>query len=416
MQQGPAPIVAAALLTACLPGAAAVAAEVVANSSYEHYDGFLAHEAGHLRDHPPGADYNKETTVARLSVTAEGCVALVWILMVCSMPMVAIKLEGRKITRSQFVIFAVMWITFLGGVYLFTNILLFKSVHFEGVRSLTIVECVYLFSQMLTTVGYGDIVPARPRAQVFVGLYVVFNLMIIANVMSDVTDIVLSHTKAYYQKLKKEMLNTMFEGSSMTTSEDEASREPPLSSRSKAKKQWMEQRLPPMPWKQLVQSSMVFVTWCVIGVFFYVHYPGEDRTTSEAIYMSVISLSTVGFGVYTPITEVGKVFGAFWMLFGSFSLVWVVGCFNELMGQMKARETFAKSCSQLHMSDLFKELPDRMDLHDFTCFALLYSGLVEEKKLNLIDDTFKELGPSDEGNLSKEAVQALLERCRDGKA
>merc|ERR1719327_875770 len=75
-----------------------------------------------------------------------------------------------------------------GGFFLFTNVLLFQSIHFKQIRPLTIVECIYFMAQVITTVGYGDIPPAKPRGQVFVGLYVLGALFIIAMVISDLTN------------------------------------------------------------------------------------------------------------------------------------------------------------------------------------------------------------------------------------
>merc|ERR1719241_2864 len=75
-----------------------------------------------------------------------------------------------------------------GGLYLFTNIILFKSGHFEEVRSLTTVECIYFMSQIITTVGYGDITPAKPRGQVFVALYVLGALFVIAMLVSQIIE------------------------------------------------------------------------------------------------------------------------------------------------------------------------------------------------------------------------------------
>jgi len=73
------------------------------------------------------------------------------------MPLVVIYMDGKNITQSQIISFAIMWVILGIGVYLFNQILVFQSVHFQTQRSLTIVECVYLMSQIITTVGYGDI-------------------------------------------------------------------------------------------------------------------------------------------------------------------------------------------------------------------------------------------------------------------
>lgn len=377
-------------------------------------------EASKGADHPPPGqgDYNPETEVVKLSVTAEACIAILWILMVCCMPLVAIKLEGRNVvTRSQMMIFGVMWTTFLVGVFLFTNVLYFQSVHFDGIRSLTLVECVYLFSQILTTVGYGDIVPAKPRAQVFVGMYVIFNLLIIAHVISDVSDIISRHSRAYYNRLVKAAASQlMIPGFSPDAVDDdekpEAAKKQPSVVLGQVTAEIMRQQCPPLAWGQLAKFSLAFLMWCIIGVIFFTYYPGEERTVAVAVYMTIISLSTVGFGVYTPITEGGKVFAAFWLLFGSATLMAVVGSFTQLMDQMRTREKFVQQFSEKKMQQDTAQLADRVDLHDFIVFALRKSNVVRERTIQAIDATFTELGPDMQGFVPKQAVRDMLAHHR----
>jgi len=142
-----------------------------------------------LLDHPSDADYERETPVhGSIPFSVECVVAILWVSMVSSMPLVALRQESQAITRTQLASIMVMLCAFLGGILLFTNLLFFQSSHFDGIRSLTLVECVYLMAQVLTTVGYGDITPAKPRAQVFVALYVLFSLLLIANTVSDIAN------------------------------------------------------------------------------------------------------------------------------------------------------------------------------------------------------------------------------------
>merc|ERR1711924_296383 len=84
---------------------------------------------------------------------------------------------------------------------LFTNIILFQPVHFKQIRPLTKIECIYFMSQVITTVGYGDITPAKVRGQVFVGLYVLGAMFVISMVVSDVVNQVIESADAYKKHL-----------------------------------------------------------------------------------------------------------------------------------------------------------------------------------------------------------------------
>merc|ERR1719189_1032751 len=88
----------------------------------------------------------------------------------------------------------------------------------------------------------------------------------------------------------------------------------------------------------VLRSTLFFACTATVGVLFWHLYPGEGKTWMQAVYMSVITLSTVGFGAFNATTEAGKVFGAFWMLIGVASLGALVGSFVEFMLKQKAVE------------------------------------------------------------------------------
>lgn len=124
---------------------------------------------------------------------------------------------------------------------------------------------------------------------------------------------------------------------------------------------------PPVAWKPLIVAIVCFVSFCVMGWVFFVNYPGEGKTPLEGVYMSVITLSTVGFGVVTPVTEAGKVFAAFWMLFGTGALVNVITKFTELTIQLKKRERWDPKTDDatLKAANVVAAMPDRIDFGNF---------------------------------------------------
>ena len=66
----------------------------------------------------------------------------------------------------------------------------------------------------------------------------------------------------------------------------------------------------------------------LIGVVFYVNV--EHWSVVDAIYFSVVTLGTVGYGDITPTTDVGKIFTVFYILFG----LGVIGGFFATLGRL----------------------------------------------------------------------------------
>eukprot|EP00419_Tripos_fusus_P033573 CAMPEP_0172783000 /NCGR_PEP_ID=MMETSP1074-20121228/204216_1 /TAXON_ID=2916 /ORGANISM="Ceratium fusus, Strain PA161109" /LENGTH=388 /DNA_ID=CAMNT_0013619987 /DNA_START=76 /DNA_END=1242 /DNA_ORIENTATION=+ len=351
-------------------------------------------------------DYNQETPIiwldkSELPVSVECLIAFAWICMVASMPLVVIYMDGKNITRSQIINFAVMWVILGIGVYLFNQILLFNSVHFQTERSLTLVECVYLMSQIITTVGYGDITPAHAAGQIFVAIYVIFALLIIANVVSEVVDQVSGHAAEYAKDLDK-----------VTTIKSFTPRpeEPPPEQKQETAKKWISKDPPPLPWNSFLSSLAVYGFFCVIGTLFFVNYPGENKTVLQGLYMSVITLSTVGFGAVTPVTEGGKVFGAFWMLFGSAALVGVVGSFSSLCVMSKQREEWDPVAKAEEHREALMRFPEELDGYNFMKFGLsVQHKVLSNTEFRTLEKAFRHLGPAADGTISKEDARRFLD-------
>jgi len=128
-----------------------------------------------------------------------------WLSILGLLPVVYAIIDHKAMTKTQMIVGAVMMVTVFGGFWLFTNIIYFQSPHFEKSRPLTLVECIYVMAQIITTVGYGDVTPAKPRGQIFVGLYVLGALFVIAMIISDLTDHVINAARAYREKGKQKV-------------------------------------------------------------------------------------------------------------------------------------------------------------------------------------------------------------------
>lgn len=253
--------------------------------------------------------------------------AAVFVLLIGSMPIIlnyADDFRVRLMTITAIVESVCLYIWLIGGLYLFTNVLYFQSPHFGGtVRSLNLIEAVYLFSQIITTVGYGDITPAKPRGQVFIGVFVVISIFLIAGMMSQLADIMTTSLKTKLGlKVESARLGKFEQHSHRHDDHHETPREEATS----------------IAMKQVWQTLGVFACFVLIGTLFFSQFPGEGKTVSQGVYMSMITLSSVGFGAFTPVTKPGMVFGAFWMLFGVSSLGALVSSFTAYISAMKAYE------------------------------------------------------------------------------
>lgn len=341
----------------------------------------------------------KWSSKSKVPKSVQFLLAALWVTMLCALPFILRSMDNKPVTKTQIIVGVLTLIVVLGGFWLFTNIILFQSIHFDRIRPLTVVECIYFMSQVITTVGYGDITPAKIRGQVFVGLYVLGALFIIAMLISDLTAHLIRRAQQY-----KEQRNA---SRAAEAGESSDGARPVLRRNSTV----LEMIAPERPSLQpLFAALTVFGVLDLCWILFFSLHPGEGKTTFQALYMSVITLSSVGFGYFTPITEEGMIFGAFWMMFGSCALVNVISQFTALMVKLNEYERFRPEESSGEALGVLKEVAEgtaQVTESEFLRFSLVQKNLVKKKELDRIVSLFQNLHPQ-KGAVSLKVIEDSL--------
>jgi len=300
---------------------------------------------------------------------------IAWVLLLGSTPILIYKVDERPVTKTGIALAVTMWVTLFGGLFLFTNVIIFQSSHFDHMRSLTIIECTYFMTQVITTVGYGDITPAYPRGQVFVGFYVVLAFFVIAFLVSEMQAIVVARLHAFKVVLSKR--------TGLTNSESFQPDQVRMTSR-------MCDFKPSKPeTSNLIVSGLAFIFVASAWILFYHYYPGENKPWTEACYMALITLTTVGFGAVTPNTEEGMMFGSFFMFIGTAALVSVVTNFSSFSLEMAEWEAWDPKKFQTALKDLRSKGKGHLSEIDFMTFTLIQKNILSEEELDEIKAVYQ---------------------------
>jgi hypothetical protein len=308
----------------------------------------------------------------------------------------------------------VLWLA--GGVTAFTQIILFQSAHWQGVRTLTMVESTYLLTQILTTIGYGDITPAYPRGQVVCAFYILLSVLIVGNMFSQVVEVIQRHLAEAEQS--KHGNFTMEDDASAVKerlAHTEAERMDSARSEAEPKRfEWVEPTandgLP------VLKAFCSYAAIASVGVFFFHLYPGENKSWMEAIYMSIVTLSTVGFGAFTATTEVGKAFSSFWMLVGVAALGnFVSSCvewsLKKKMDEVNTPEQEDRSWQTL-VANMDLDGNGQVTSEEFLKFSLVHAGYVSEEQIEKIAHFFRKMHPDKSGTVPLTKFQALGEPAK----
>lgn len=296
--------------------------------------------------------------------------------------------------RMRLAFFTAVWLAL--GIIVGTRI--------EGWTLLT--SC-YVFVQIVTTIGYGDITVAEPRMKLFMAFYVIICILLVAGFFSDCVNQVLAHESETFQKhLKK--AGDKADGLDETAA------------------QVFDAKNKLQSHRALLISGLSFAFFVAAGTMFYAtqescscsygatHIEGcmvaKCEQTGGAIkgwidsfYMAVITLTTVGFGDHSPKSISGRIFGCFWMALGVGAFANFVAEFGKVFLQVQRKNRMMSSKEVFNIIDV--DGSGALAKSEFREFALLKWGLVEPEQFQAIDSLFKQMDKSGDGSVSFDELQ-----------
>lgn len=280
------------------------------------------------------------------------------------------------------------------------------GVHYEGWHPIT---ALYAIVQITTTVGYGDVTPTSAPMQLFVAAYSLALLLVVAHAATKFAEsAVSSQVDALRRRLRSAEVRLLGE------SEEDVRR------RYSA-------------FNQLVGSVLLMLAFVFFGTTFYRCYErcscsyghailkgcddssfeacertgGHMQTWVSSFYMSVITLSTVGFGDYTPHTKLGQLIASVWMLLG----VGAVGFFMQTASKMlfddddddndpHVEETFKEEIDWKTFQQIDTSQSGFLSRAEYVSYVLLRSKLVDPNILAQINREYDLLDTVGEEKLS----------------
>ncbi|XP_010522852.1 PREDICTED: two-pore potassium channel 5 isoform X2 [Tarenaya hassleriana] len=201
---------------------------------------------------------------------------------------------GRKpspVSKSiikQAMILLVVYLTL--GVAIYS----FNRDHYSGVETHPVVDALYFCIVTMCTIGYGDIAPLTPATKIFAVVFVLFGFGFL--------DILLSGVVNYVLDLQESMILTGIQMGSSRNRERFSARDYIVD----VEKGRMRIRLK-------VGLALCVVVLC-IGVGSLVLFFVERLDWVDSVYLSVMSVTTVGYGDRAFKTLEGRLFAAIWLL------------------------------------------------------------------------------------------------------
>jgi potassium channel subfamily K len=262
----------------------------------------------------------------------------------------------------------------------------------------------YVMAQIVTTVGYGDFTPTSWYSQLFMSFYCILCILVVAGTISSVAE-----------QAVRRMERSMF--AKMTKGDDGKDVEPTALAKWSAK------------YGDLAVATTLFWSMVFLGTVYFGYIEGctcsygvttiqgckehtqdECRATGgneftymQAFYMSCITLTTVGFGDYSPMSKHGRIFATFWMPIGVACTGNFIRAFSVIFmsGQMDSREVNVETC--FHEIDMNGD--GHLDRYEFVTFCLMEHGILTKEQFDALNKQYDFLDINQDEKVTLEMIK-----------
>lgn len=88
--------------------------------------------------------------------------------------------------------------------------------------------------------------------------------------------------------------------------------------------------------KQIIIAVVFFLVILLIGTLFY--HNVEELNYLDSVYFSVVTMTTVGYGDFHPLTDAGKIFTIFYIFAGLFTVFYLLSAVGKYIFMRMMRE------------------------------------------------------------------------------
>lgn len=304
------------------------------------------------------------------------------------------------------------------SIFCIVNHILGGTITLHFLEGWTFYDAAYFCIVTTTTVGYGDITPARTVSQLYVIYYVIISIGLISYLLAYLVGILLDQQEellvaAMVGENPEESESAIGEdvgGSDVSGSDIEGGQGYAASSEHSSINEAIfaaTERLDLSDYYVLGSSVVTLLVIVVIGVI--VFHRLEDMTLVEAIYTTIISATTVGFGDFEPTRNVTKVIMTVWLCFSTIAVGKVVADFTDASVKSKqravSRRLLTASMDLASLRSLDADDSGTVDKTEFVTEMLIRTGKVDRKEVNAILMRFEQLDNDHSGEITIEECQ-----------
>ncbi|CAH8304110.1 unnamed protein product [Eruca vesicaria subsp. sativa] len=265
----------------------------------------------------------------------------------------------------------------------------FNRDHYSGIETHPVVDALYFCIVTMCTIGYGDIAPLTPWTKIFAVVFVLFGFGFL--------DILLSGVVNYVLDLQESMILTGIQMGSSRSGH-----------RFSARDYIIDFEKGRMRIRMKVFLALCVVVLC-IGVGALVLHFVEELDLVDSVYLSVMSVTTVGYGDRAFKTLQGRLFAAAWLLVSTLAVARAFLYLAEARIDRRHRRAVKSALNrEITVEDLLAADTYQhgfISKSEYIVLKLKEMGKVSDKDINQVVNQFDKLDPN---NLGKITLPDLL--------
>ena len=318
-----------------------------------------------------------------------------------------LNIDKARVAKERKNLYLVIFLCFL---FLFVG-----SIFYPLVEGWTVLDSLYFGVVTLTTVGYGDMGPTSSGSKLFTTFYVFFGVAIVATTIGILTQVLIDAAELRADLKKRTKRQHQMDDDDSDSSDDENENEngeecisintvptsPSLGTRCCKKG------------KFFFMEFLPGIVVAVIGIL-VMFFCEEDISMTDAVYWSVVTGTTVGYGDISPSTPYTRAFALVYLFVAIITTGKALGAFGSLL---ESEDTTADCLLAKKLDGEFLDALDVDGSGDVNEFEYLSAMLVlleyvEQDDIDRVMKAFHKLDLGGDGLLSIDDLKQNLKGNR----
>ncbi|KAF4045351.1 Ion channel [Phytophthora infestans] len=280
---------------------------------------------------------------------------------------------------------------------------------FHYTEKWSVVDCVYYAMVIVTTVGYGDVVPITNAGKAITIFFSFYGICTIAVALGQLASWFLQRQK-HVTKMATQKLLKNVENAAATATGSVQDKEAKIRKMDSRKTRWkrFQKSLPEWARKIFSDSNKAifhaFVPIIISIMAGLIVGAIEGWPVLDCFYYTLITITTVGFGDLSPKSESARIFAIFYL---PLAVVTVAHGIGSIVNELSARSVMKTKISMKELLDMDTDGDGKVSQLEYLCYMLVKLNKVDQDDLDGIITQFHKLDRDGSGELDRDDLERL---------